>query len=673
MILRHLRLEDFRQFRDDTLKFAYGNDGVTVVHGANGSGKTTLLNAFTWVLYGEVDFDTRPDRLASEGAMAEAEPGETVEVAVELDFTHDGEEYHARRHRRYEKRGSADFDGETVDEGIEVVRGDSDDPVGNPEDTLDRVVPERLSELFFFDGEDIDELAGIDNQDQIQESIENLMGLTILERAVRHLGTVAGRFKSEVDEFASDELCDVSEEMDEVIERIERLRAAKQNTEQERKQVERKARDIEESLSSRERAKALHDQRKTHEEERDALEAEIESIDEDLRGVVDDEATEALAVPLVRETAEQLDEMREEGSIPSGVDSQFVESLIEDGACVCGRPIEPGTDHHKHLQKIKRTAVADGVEEVAMRIVGHIEQFSEADESFEERVADLYDTREQKQDELQWREEKVEEIGSELSEMDSDVEGKSTIAELESKREERQQKARELSREIGQYENEIETKEERLETLEETFDELNDEREEALLAKRRRRATKEVREDLQTTYDRLKDKVRESCNDLIGQTFDDVASKSLTAEVDDDFRLRITQSVGGQTVEVDKSTGERQIASLAFVGSLVKLARIRYESDSQTPYFSGGIYPLVMDSPFGALDKSHRREVSRVIPEMGNQVVVFATDSQWDGPVEEEMSNYVGRQYWLDFDPGEEDESYPKTRVLAEQMAVGGE
>jgi DNA sulfur modification protein DndD len=80
-----------------------------------------------------------------------------------------------------------------------------------------------------------------------------------------------------------------------------------------------------------------------------------------------------------------------------------------------------------------------------------------------------------------------------------------------------------------------------------------------------------------------------------------------------------------------------------------------------------------MDSPFGALDKSHRREVSRVIPTLANQVVVFATDSQWEGPVEEEMSKRAAKQYWLDFDPGNGQDSHPQTHIQTTKMNGGSD
>jgi len=51
--------------------------------------------------------------------------------------------------------------------------------------------------------------------------------------------------------------------------------------------------------------------------------------------------------------------------------------------------------------------------------------------------------------------------------------------------------------------------------------------------------------------------------------------------------------------------------------------------------------------------------------------VVFATDSQWEGPVEEEMRSKVGKQYWLDFDDGEDSGGYPQTHVRTERITAG--
>ena len=61
MLLQSIRLENFRQFRDESIDFADGRDGknVTIIIGENGTGKTTFAQAFFWCIGGSSSF---PDR-----------------------------------------------------------------------------------------------------------------------------------------------------------------------------------------------------------------------------------------------------------------------------------------------------------------------------------------------------------------------------------------------------------------------------------------------------------------------------------------------------------------------------------------------------------------------------------------------------------------------------------
>lgn len=672
MELHRLELKNFRQFKEDEIEFARERGkGVTVIHGSNGSGKTTLLNAFTWLFYEEVDFDTRPDRLVTEGTIAEATVGEQLTVSVKLQFEHEETEYIAERWAIFEKRSEGDFDGELIDMGLTVKykQGATWSDRGNPENTLDQILPERLSTLFFFDGEDIEELAGIDNQERIQESIQNIMGLTILERATRHLDDVAGRFEDEVEEHASDELSDLIERKREIEDTIEELERKKEDTERSIERIGTEIHDIEQKLERLDESAALQERREEYREEKENLEARVEKINEEIKAEIDEKGFVPLAMPLINDTAERLDEMRQDGVIPSDLNNSYIDSLLEAERCLCGQPLEPGTEHYKQVEALKGEAIAEGVEQGAVRIIGHLNQMSDMETSFFDNIDKYVQERKRVRDDIEELTEKIDDVGSELQEMDETTKGGVSIPELEAERETKEDKKENLISEKGRLKEKIERNEEEIESLKEEIDDKRDEREEALVAKRRQKAAELVGKELGTAFDELKNKVRQLSNQKIQETFGSIASKDLTAEVTKEFELKIWQEVGGERIEVDKSTGERQIASLAFVGSLVDIARERYEADGDSEYFTGGIYPLVMDSPFGALDKSHRRQVSRVIPELANQIVVFATDSQWDGPVEEEMAPKVGQQYWLDFDDGSGSNSYPQTRIETERVS----
>lgn len=676
MELIELNLENFRQFRDDTIEFSRESEkGVTVIHGSNGSGKTTLLNAFTWLFYEEVDFDTRPDRLVNEGSIAESSPGDRLTVSVRLEFEHENTEYVARRKAVYEKGSATDFDGELVDMDLSVKYREnrSWSERGNPGNTLDQIIPERLSSLFFFDGEDIEELAGIDNQGRIQESIQNIMGLTILERATRHSNAVAGRFEDEVEEHASEELSNLIKEKRNVEDEIDDLERKHQDTERARDRIAQEIRDIEQKMERLDESAALQERRSEYRDDRKEIEAQVENLNEEIRDEIQEKGFVPLGMPLIQETAEKLDEMREDGVIPSELNDSYIDSLLEAEQCVCGRSLEPGTEHYRQIKALKGDSVAEGVEQSALRIIGHLNQFTEMRTSFFENVDEIIEERKGLHDDIDDLNEKIDQVSSELQDMDLTTESGESIKDLESKRATKEEEKEELIAELAQIEQRIEDKKDEIEGLKDEIDEQRDEREEALLAKRRQRAAELVEEELNQAFENLKDKVRKLSNKKIRETFGSIASKDFTAEITKDFELKIWQRIGGERVEVDKSTGERQIASLAFIGSLVAIARQRYEADTKSEYFTGGIYPLVMDSPFGALDMDHRREVSRVIPELANQVVVFATDSQWNGPVEEEMSPMVGKQYWLDFDDGDGEDDHPQTSIRTERATVGGD
>ena len=209
MILRALELTNFRQFHgQQRVDFVADERNVNVIHGSNGSGKTTLLNALTWLFYDHLTLP-RPESLASERAMAEADVGETVTVGVTLEFDHHGLRYTASRMREYRRAEAGSLRGEQVGATLTLEYVDEDGnrrERENPQDTLDNIVPERLKDIFFFDGETIDQLTALDSQEQIQEAIRSIMGLEILERARRHLDAVRKRFEEQVREHGSDEL-----------------------------------------------------------------------------------------------------------------------------------------------------------------------------------------------------------------------------------------------------------------------------------------------------------------------------------------------------------------------------------------------------------------------------------------------------------------------------------
>ena len=118
-----------------------------------------------------------------------------------------------------------------------------------------------------------------------------------------------------------------------------------------------------------------------------------------------------------------------------------------------------------------------------------------------------------------------------------------------------------------------------------------------------------------------------------------------------DIELKIVNSENQEQSQV-LSTGEGQITSLSFIGSLVEYAREKTKQEFLSD-FSGGDYPIVMDSPFGNLDEVHTKNVAANIGKLSSQVIIVVSQKQWEGHVENNILQQVKRKYrMIDGDVG---------------------
>ena len=106
MLLQSIKLENFRQFRNESIDFADGNNGknVTIIIGENGTGKTTFAQAFFWCLYGETEFSDK--NMLNKVVASELRPGQEAKVQVVLKLKHGDVDYTLIREQVYRKDSS---------------------------------------------------------------------------------------------------------------------------------------------------------------------------------------------------------------------------------------------------------------------------------------------------------------------------------------------------------------------------------------------------------------------------------------------------------------------------------------------------------------------------------------------------------------------------------------
>lgn len=156
---------------------------VVVIHGENLHGKTSLLNAIRWCLY-QTSRDRRnePIELSELVNYHAADAGEWF-AGVEIRFTHDNTEYELKRQMQStrEPLGDSDF---TIIKSLRV--GGHFVAEQQVEDHIARVLHNDISDFFLFDGEMLSRYEDLLADDRrsatiIKRSIEQILGLPALQ------------------------------------------------------------------------------------------------------------------------------------------------------------------------------------------------------------------------------------------------------------------------------------------------------------------------------------------------------------------------------------------------------------------------------------------------------------------------------------------------------------
>jgi len=194
MLLKSLKLKDFRQFRgEQTIDFATDSRrNVTIILGENASGKTSLAQAFTWCLYGKTDFED--PILLCKATSQPMLPGQEETVRVELSLMHSGTDYTVISEQRYRKNPNGAIQSVGQRKFVIAFKGKDGQQEFIPELQSDshmkEILPHELSKYFFFDGERIGNMSKElrkGKSREFAEAVRSLLGLSAFTAAMYHL------------------------------------------------------------------------------------------------------------------------------------------------------------------------------------------------------------------------------------------------------------------------------------------------------------------------------------------------------------------------------------------------------------------------------------------------------------------------------------------------------
>lgn len=643
MILDHIRLENFGAYGGTQEADLSPTEGkpVMLFGGMNGGGKTTLLDALLLVLYGAKAKVSNRGRMAylnylSESIHRGADRGEGAAIRLRFRRMVEGQTRYFELERSWHEgvRG--------IEESLRVERDGEPDYIFTEhwDEIVEAYLPVSISNLFFFDGEQIKELAeGANAAAILGSAIRSLLGLDLVDRLEGDLKTLERRKKSEnLDNEAVNKLKKLQQEYQELETQIENL-SLEQGT------LTNQAGRLAKEMQAKEAVfKAeggdLFLKRKEFEQELAKLKTEKAEAETALR----DLAAGPLPLQLAEDDLVEVErQVRFESEIRQN--RALADALVDRDEAVLNKLRESNVDEGL-LSNIRNTLKEDRSERTLSAKQNLI---LDADSNLAAQIQHLRTTvlpqnstlMEDWIEHLQRLEERIARIETELGR----VPEADTIAQyqrdLEAAREAHESKIAELDA----FEIRIETYKRQRDDLIQQMDQLGEQEESAKVAEDDRQRILKHSERVRHTLDSFRTKVIQkhvsNMETLMLESFRELLRKEHLVhglKIDPKTFSVTLQDKREQDLPFDRlSAGERQLLATAMLWGLARA--------------SGRPIPTVIDTPLGRLDSSHRNHlVERYFPRASHQVLLLSTDEEIVGSYHKKLQPFVTQQYLLDHD-----------------------
>lgn len=656
MQIKTLRMENFRQFRGIN-KIDFSCDfqkNVTIVLGDNTFGKTTLLQAFLWCFYGKSNFDKKSTYLLNYELADEMKNEETANVEVELVVIHEDIEYIITRTQSYTCANGYPMAQGTVEERnfgkVKVSYKDEDgqtQPVSEKKvaEIINNILPEDLSNYFFFD---IERVNSITTRKDIAEAVKGLLGLSIIDNAVKHLGdrgrkvSVIGAIYGKMDVDSESKAQNLLSELRLNAENRSRIAEQIKECQNQLAQYEKRKENLSIILSENEKTAKLQNKKESLEKKIAADKKVLaKSIDSYFREF-NSGALPFFTQPLLKKVEECLQNFRvEEHSVQHFTKLAILE-LIKRHRCICGREFQEGDDVHKHLLEEMKFLPSESEGNVIDSFREQVKNFSAAAKTNYSRLKNAYETFLHLKSSIQSLEDEIESINEKISGGGNVQQYLEEFENILAKIQELNSKKDRLNQEDGVKKNDAER-------LQKAYD--------AIISASSNNQdllnfigyAEKIREYLDNEYKNKETSIREHLEKKVNEIFSQMYSGKRRVVIDAEYNVHLLTSVVTNEIETGESEGLNCVKNFAFIGGLVSLAKnkIVLDNSKKSINLAEEPYPLIMDAPFSNADEMHIANISKVLPEIAEQVIMFVMQKDWNY-AKSVLENKVGKKYYLD-------------------------
>ena len=617
MRIKSIEYENFRNFRDHGIIKCSTDGKITIIYGKNGDGKTTLHQLFQWVFYGQVKFNkTTTNHLYNLAYEHEQEFGKTFTVMGRIDFENNGKNYSLTRRNVFRKGVT---DSEKIAEEVSLQQQDDDynwSRIGNPNETIEKLLPSGLSEYFFFDGESMIadlRVKGKDSAGKLRKAVYSMFDLDILEAALGHIGrtdlktTAIGKLYLSKGQIASgSKIAAIKTNIESAQNSIEKNNVEIQALRDEKKRNQELISSISEEIGST-KSKAEYEARRNElKNQRDLFLKNAKSDQEQFGDVIIDMFPRLLISKAVKDAREKLNLKVNNSRLPSGVNKRLIKYLSDTSTteCICGNRL--GEEQRKRITYYLDLLPPRSYASIYHEFISTASQWGHGYDK--EKVEDIIRRVLDNQDAASKCDQGIKEL-DEIESQSRDVE------DLVVARQEAEERIIELDQEIVSLESKTDKYKLYLKKQMKEFDKLTGESNDNAIISYKIEILEAVADYFRQKLDDAANTYSKALQENIQYLLNNMLTSRRTVSVSPEFAVRVTDSYNDES----KSEGQFAVVSFAYIGGILKM--LRDDKGILTKE-----YPLVLDGPFSKLDPDQRKNVVDMLPRFAPQVIVFSKD-----------------------------------------------
>lgn len=649
MLIKSLKMQNFRQFKGNTaVDFSCDpNQNVTIILGDNTFGKTTLLQAFNWCFYETVMFDNNPDFLLNLEVANGMTNGDAETVSVEICVIHNSVEYVISRSQQYicannkvsgAKKSQVKVSYKQPDGQTESVRA------LEVQNVIENILPKDLSTYFFFDTERV---RSISTRKDVSDAVKGLLGLSIMDSAIKHIGTkgnkktVLGKLYGAMDTDGDKRARDALDMIQSSEAKREAIKDQLETCASQIKQYEARKGQLDDILRDNQTTSTLQKKKEDLERRISTERSSLESTTGLFFKEFSKGSLQMFAQPLLGRASDFLAATKIDDKGIRDLTAPTILELIKRGRCICGAEICEGNDAYRHLM--------EELNYVPPESIGNtVRHYREKLSSFSKNADHIYDSLTSRYQEIYRSKARIQEWEDELADISIQIRGKENMKQYETELLDVKKRLRELSDKKERLIRDDATLKNDIERYKKVYDSLvavSDKNKETMLFIQ---YAEEILDWLSSTYKEKEAFIREALETKVNHIFEQMYHGHRRVSIDQRYQVTLLTTIEDKEVAAGESEGSNRVKSFAFIAGLVALAKEKLIATAGEEGFnlSSEPYPLVMDAPFSNADETHTANISKVLPEIAEQVIMFVMQKDWRY-AEPVMASRVGKQYTL--------------------------